>query len=297
MKNVHEDTNIKAYLAWFTICIIWGTTYLAIKIGVTDLPPFLFAGFRWIIAGPLFLAILFLRKYKLPTLNDIKHLAVVGILLLGFGNGLVVVGEQWLPSGLTSLLITTLPFWVVGIESFVPVGPKLNFKIAFGLFVGLAGVVVIFSENITGIWNAEYFPGIVSLLLAMAAWGSGTVYSKYNKVTVHPIMGASVQMIIAGVLQIILGFSLGEWEKFYFTTESFLAFSYLTFVAAILGYGSYMYAVSHLPISFVSTYTYINPVIALALGWLVLGETISVEIVIGAVVIFAGVTLVRRGVK
>lgn len=295
MKNESENNQLKAYLAWGTICIIWGTTYLAIKIGVSDLPPFLFAGFRWIIAGPLFISILFIKKYKLPTFKDIKHLAVVGILLLGFGNGLVVVGEQWLPSGLTSLLITTLPFWIVGIESFVPKGPKLNLTVVLGLLTGLVGVSVIFSENLTDIWNAEYFPGVISLLTAMAAWGSGTVYSKYNKVSVHPIMGAAVQMVIAGVLQILLGLSLGEWEKFYFTTESFLAFSYLTFVASILGYGSYMYAVSHLPISFVSTYTYINPVIALTLGWLVLDETISLEIIIGAVVIFGGVALVRRG--
>ena len=296
MNNTNK-LNFKAYLAWVTICFVWGTTYLAIKIGVTDLPPFLFAGFRWIAAGLLLFAILYFKGYKLPALGDFKHLAIVGILLLGFGNGLVVVGEQWLPSGLTSLLITTLPFWIVGMESFVPEGPKLNVKVILGLLVGLVGVTIIFSENITDIMNSDYFPGIVSLLLAMLAWGSGTVYSKYHKVTVHPMMGATIQMLIAGLLQVLLGFTLGEWDKFYFTTESFYAFAYLTFVGAIFGYGSYMYAISHLPISFVSTYTYINPIIALTLGWLVLDESMSLQIIIGAVVIFAGVTLVRRGVK
>ncbi len=297
MNNTSKNTNVKAYLAWLTICVIWGTTYLAIKIGVTDLPPFLFAGFRWLIAGPLFFIFLYIKKYKLPSFQDVKHLAVVGILLLGFGNGLVVVGEQWLPSGLTSLLITTLPFWIVVIESFVPQGPKVNIIVILGLLTGLVGVSVIFSENLTDIWNSSYFPGIISLLMAMVAWGSGTVYSKYNKVSVHPMMGASVQMIIAGILQIILGFSLGEWDKFYFTPESFYAFSYLAIIGSIFGYGSYMYAISHLPISFVSTYTYINPIIALTLGWFVLDEPLSIEILVGAVVIFAGVTLVKRGVK
>lgn len=297
MNKTIENPNFKAYLAWITICFVWGTTYLAIKIGVTDLPPFLFAGFRWVAAGVFFAAILYLRKYKFPSFKDIKHLAVVGILLLGFGNGLVVVGEQWLPSGLTSLLITTLPFWVVGIESFVPKGPGLNSKVVLGLLTGLIGVSIIFSNNLTDIWNAEYFPGIVSLLLAMAAWGAGTVYSKYNKVTVHPIMGAAVQMIIAGSLQIVLGLALGEWSRFYLTTESLYALVYLTFVGSLFGYGSFMYAISHLPISFVTTYSYINPVIALTLGWLILDETISIQIVIGAIVIFGGVTLVRRGAK
>ncbi len=297
MKKITIDGNAKAYLAWAAICIIWGTTYLAIKIGVTDLPPFLFAGFRWMIAGPLFFIFLLSKKYKLPTFTDIKHLAVVGTLLLGVGNGLVVIGEQWLPSGLTSLLITTLPFWIVGIESFVPNGPKLNLKIALGLFIGFVGVSVIFSENLTQIWKSDYFPGIVSLLIAMMAWGGGTVYSKYNKVTVHPLMGATIQMMVAGILQTSIGLSIGEWEKFYFTQESLYAFAYLTLIASIFGYGSYMYAVQHLPISFVSTYTYINPVIALFLGWLVLDEVISLQIVLGAAVIFIGVTLVRRGVN
>lgn len=297
MKKITIDGNAKAYLAWAAICVIWGTTYLAIKIGVTDLPPFLFAGFRWMIAGPLFFIFLLSKKYKLPTFTDIKHLAVVGTLLLGVGNGLVVIGEQWLPSGLTSLLITTLPFWIVGIESFVPNGPKLNLKIALGLFIGFVGVSVIFSENLTQIWKSDYFPGIVSLLIAMMAWGGGTVYSKYNKVTVHPLMGATIQMMVAGILQTSIGLSIGEWEKFYFTQESLYAFAYLTLIASIFGYGSYMYAVQHLPISFVSTYTYINPVIALFLGWLVLDEVISLQIVLGAAVIFIGVTLVRRGVN
>lgn len=296
MKKLATDGNAKAYLAWAAICVIWGTTYLAIKIGVTDLPPFLFAGFRWMIAGPLFFIFLLFRKYKLPTFNDIKHLAVVGTLLLGVGNGLVVIGEQWLPSGLTSLLITTLPFWIVGIESFVPKGPKLNLKIAVGLFIGFVGVSVIFSENLTQIWESDYFPGIVSLLVAMMAWGGGTVYSKYNKVSVHPLMGATIQMMVAGILQTSIGLSIGEWEKFYFTQESLYAFAYLTLIASIFGYGSYMYAVQHLPISFVSTYTYINPVIALFLGWLVLDEVISLQIVLGAAVIFLGVAIVRRGV-
>lgn len=292
-----KNENLKAYLAYFAICIVWGTTYLAIKIGVTDLPPFLFAGFRWLVIGPLFFLFLVLRKFDLPNWKDIKHLIVVGFFILGVGNGLVVFGEQWLPSGLTSLLITTLPFWIVGIESGVPSGPKLNSTIIIGLLVGLSGVAVIFSENITQIWKADYFPGIVSLLVAMMSWGGGTVYSKYNKVSVHPLMGASIQMLVAGILQTSLGFSLGEWDRFYFTTESLYAFIYLAFVGSVIGYGSYMYAVQHLPISFVSTYTYINPVIALFLGWLVLDEVINLQIIIGAAIIFAGVTLVRRGTK
>lgn len=121
--------NLRAYIAWAAICLIWGTTYLAIRIGVETFPPVLFAGVRWLVAGPILILILRLRGYKLPEKKEIKHLAVIGILLLGCGNGLVVFAEQWVPSGLTALLISTEPFWIVGLESLLPAGPKLNFKV------------------------------------------------------------------------------------------------------------------------------------------------------------------------
>ena len=110
-----KRTKINAYLAWISICIVWGTIYLAIRIGVQSLPPMLFAEIRWIIAGPILLFILLFRGIKLPPRKDIKHIALVGILLIGVANGLVVVGEQWVPSGLASLLMTTLPFWIISI--------------------------------------------------------------------------------------------------------------------------------------------------------------------------------------
>ncbi len=191
--------NLKAYLAWVAVCIIWGTTYLAIRIGVQDFPPVLFAGLRWIIAGPILIIILKLRGYKLPALEDIKHLAVVGILLIGCGNGLVVFAEQWVPSGLTALLLATDPLWIVGIECLLPNGPKLNLKIVIGVLLGLAGVILIFGSNISDIVNTNYLIGIAALLFCVFCWSSGTLYSKYKKVSVHPLMGAAVQMVIAGL--------------------------------------------------------------------------------------------------
>ena len=167
--------NFKAYLAWVSICIIWGTTYLAIRVGVKDMPPLLFAGMRWIIAGPIFLLVLKLRGYKLPDKKDLKHIAVVGILLLGLGNGLVAFAEQWLPSGLTALLLTTMPFWVVGIESSLPSGPKLNFMIIFGLVLGISGVFFILGIDFQSLLESSYFIGIIGLMIGELGWG------RYNK--------------------------------------------------------------------------------------------------------------------
>ena len=287
--------NFKAYLAWVSICIIWGTTYLAIRVGVKDMPPLLFAGLRWLLAGPIILLVLKLRGYKLPEKQDLKHIAVVGLLLLGVGNGLVAFAEQWLPSGLTALLLTTMPFWVVGIESTLQAGPKLNLMIVAGLILGITGVIFILGIDFQPLLNSSYLLGIFGLMIGVSGWASGTVYSKYVKVSVHPLMNAAVQMCIAGLGLTIVSGLFGEYPKFYFTQNSFFAFLYLLVFGAFIAYGAYIYAINHLPISFVSTYAYINPVIALFLGWLILDEKLNTAIIIGALIILLAVYIVKRG--
>ncbi len=290
-----QKYNPKAFLAWVTICVVWGTTYLAIRIGVTDVPPLFFAGIRWIIAGPLFFGILRLKGFKFPQARELKHIAIVGISLLGIANGLVVIAEQWLPSGLTALLITTLPFWIVGMESLVPQGPKLNFKITAGIFLGFVGVAVIFAGDLQELTESKYLWGILALTGAVVFWSAGSLYSKYNKINSHPLVSASVQMMFAGVFQLSLSIATGEEISFNLTSNGYLSVLYLILVGSILGYGSYIYAIRHLPVSFVSTYAYINPLIALFLGWLILDEKFDIQILLASVIIFTGVALVKKG--
>lgn len=290
-----NNPNIKAYLAYAAVCVIWGTTYLAIKIGVTDLPPFLFAGLRWITAGSVLITFLYFRGYKFPVKDDLIHLFIVGISLLGFGNGFVVLAEQWLPSGLTSLLITTIPIWVVIVESILPNTLRINFLVVLGILTGTFGVMLIFWNDIEKIFNGEYIWGILSMFGAVNVWVLGSLWSKYKKVSVKPLMGATVQMLFAGTIQVILGTILGEWSKFTFTTDSFYAFSYLVLVGSFFGYTSFIYAIANLPVSFVSTYTYVNPIIALFLGWLVLNEELNAVIFIATALILSGVIIVKMG--
>lgn len=292
---MNDKENLKAYLALLSIYIVWGTTYLAIRIGVKDLPPVLFAGLRWLAAGPILFFILKLRGYALPKKEDLIHLAVVGLGLLGIGNVFVVFAEQWLPSGLTALLITTVPFWIVGIESVLPKGMKLNGIILLGLLLGLAGIGIIFGGDIEHLFEPSYLGGVLGIMVAVIGWAGGTVYSKYKKVSVHPLMGASIQMIIAGIILTIVGLALGEGSGLKFSSDSFWAFVYLIIFGSLVGYGSYIYAVAHLPISLVSTYAYVNPIIALFLGWWILGEEISPSIILAAAVILGGVGLVKKG--
>jgi drug/metabolite transporter (DMT)-like permease len=290
-----KNENFKAYLAWISICIIWGTTYLAIRIGVEDLPPILFAGLRWLIAGPILFIMLRSKGMTLPKKGDLIPMAIVGLALLGIGNGFVVFAEQSVPSGLTSLLITTVPFWIVGLETLMPKGARMNLTILFGLLLGLAGIVLIFGGDLESLFEPKFFTGVISLMIAVVGWSAGTLYSKYKKVSVHPLMGASVQMMIAGVVLTILGISLGESSSFHFSQDSLIAFVYLIIFGSIIGYTSYIYAVAHLPVSLVSTYAYVNPIIALFLGWFVLNEKVTIEIFMAAAIILAGVALVKRG--
>lgn len=290
-----QKDNVKAYIAWITICIVWGTTYLAIRIGVDTLPPMLFAGLRWILAGIIFLSYLKFKKINLPPKKEIIHLAIPGILMIGFANGFVVVAEQWVPSGLAALLITTLPFWVVGMESALPLGIKINLKILLGMVLGLAGVLVILGNELQNLFNSNYLIGVFLLLGTVVTWAMGTLYSKHKKLNVHPLMGSAVQMLIAGSLQTLVGIILGELPDFVLTQSGLLSILYLTIFGSILGYGSYIYALAHLPVSLVSTYAYVNPIIALFLGWLILDEQINPLIILAAFIILIGVVMVQKG--
>jgi drug/metabolite transporter (DMT)-like permease len=292
-----NKSNFRGYLAWIAVCILWGTTYLAIRIGVESLPPMLFAGIRWIIAGLIFITILSLLGKKFPAKKDMLHLGVMGLSMLGIGNGLVVVGEQYINSGLAALLITTVPFWIVGMETFFSKGKKINVPTISGLLIGLLGVTLIFGNDWKDLFDSKYYLGVLSIMGAVVAWSYGSVYSKYKKVSVHPLMSASVQMLIAGFAQTLLGYFLGEFSAISLSQSGLFSLGYLIIAGSIFGYGSYIYAIEHLPLSLVSTYAYINPIIALFLGWLVLNEKLDIFIISGAVVIILGVLLVRQGSK
>jgi drug/metabolite transporter (DMT)-like permease len=287
--------NTKAIIAWLNVCVIWGTTYLVIRIGVGHMPPMLFAGIRWVIAGVIFITVLKWQGKSLPKAKELVHLAVVGLALIGFGNGLVVFAEQWIPSGLAALLITTVPFFMVGMESFLPKGPRLNATILTGLIMGLIGGLLIFGEDIKYLADPNNLVGVTGLLGAVFFWSIGSLYSKYVKVDVHPLMGASVQMLIAGIVLSVVGILIGELPRLNFEIIGLLSLAYLVIVGSLVGYCSYIYAIAKLPLSLISTYAYINPVIALFLGWIILDEKLNFQIAIAAAVIIAGVFIVKKG--
>jgi len=287
--------NTKAIIAWLNVCVFWGTTYLVIRIGVGHLPPMLFAGVRWLIAGVIMTAFLRWRGKRLPQGKEFFHLGVVGVALLGCANGLVVFAEQWIPSGLTALLLATIPLLMTSMESMLPKGPRLNITTITGLILGLLGVCLIFWDDIRYLTNRENLIGIFAILVGMGFWSSGSLYSKYVKVEVDPLMGASVEMLIAGIFLTALGVSAGEVSRWSLEIRGLLSIVYLIIFGSFIGYGSYIYALSKLPLPFVATSAYINPVIALFLGWLILDEKLNILVVVAATAIIVGVFVVKQG--
>ncbi len=170
--------NTKAIIAWLNVCVFWGTTYLVIRIGVGHLPPMLFAGVRWLIAGVVMAAFLRWRGNRLPQGKEVVHLGIVGLALLGCANGLVVFAEQWIPSGLTALMLATIPLMMTGMESLLPKSPRLNVTTVAGLVLGLFGVCLVFWDDIRYLTDRENLIGIVAILVGMTFWSSGSLYSK-----------------------------------------------------------------------------------------------------------------------
>ena len=281
--------------AWAAVCFFWGTTYLAIRIGLETLPPMLFGGVRFLTAGVvLFVIVRAWSGARLPKGREWFDQSAIGIALLGVGNGLVVWAEQWVASGPAALLVATGPFWVMGLERFLREGERLNRRAVGGLLIGFCGLALLVAPNLYGTsLSRNYLWGMIALQCACAAWSVGSVYAKHHPTGVAPLMGASIQMLVAGLALTLLGTLTGEWKAFNFSSRTLGAFAYLVVFGSIVAYGSYTYAVQKLPLSLVSTYSYVNPVIAVLLGWLVLSEQIGWRVIVAMSVILSGVALVK----
>ena len=290
---MNRQETIKAYAAWGAVCLFWGTTYLAIRIGVQRVPPALFAGVRFIIAGVLFLAYLRWRGYPMPKRQEWLHMAIVGISLLVMANGLVVWAEQWVPSGLTAVIIATLPFWSAGLESVLPSGERLTLRKVLGILIGFAGVIILFAPDMGESFDKAYLKGVIVLVFVPFFWSAGSIYSKHHPVQCPPLVAAGTQTLMAGLVLTAIGTVFGEWSEFTLDGKGMAAIAYLIVFGSIVGYSSFIYALSKLPITTVSMYAYINPVIAVILGWLILDERLDWSVATATTVVLLGVTLVK----
>jgi drug/metabolite transporter (DMT)-like permease len=285
------------YLSWAAICLIWGTTYLAIRISLETLPPALSAGLRWLVAGVVLAGVLVARGRRLPARSAWPGLALIGFLFIVLGNGLVVWAEQWVPSGLTAVLLATSPFWMVGIEATLRDGERPRGRTWLGLAVGFAGIVLLVWPDLAeaGAVGSGFLAGVVALQAACVAWSVGSSVERRQHAEEHTLGGAALEMIFGGMVLTAVGTAAGEWPRVAFTVRSGLAFGYLVVVGSIVAYSAYIHTLKHLPISTISLSSYINPIIAVVLGTLVANEAFGPRSVAASALVLVGVAVVHPG--
>jgi drug/metabolite transporter (DMT)-like permease len=277
------------------VYVVWGSTYLAIRIAIETLPPFLMAGWRFLIAGGLLYGWTRWRGADRPSLAHWTWATLLGGLLLLGGNGLVTWAEQTVPSGLACLIITTVPLWMVLLEALRPGGLKPTPRIWLGLLCGFGGVLILVGQGSvagSGLINPL---GAVALVGAALSWSFGSIISRSAVHPPTPLLGTAMQMICGGVLLTIVGSLRNEWGDLHLSSvsvESVLALLYLAFFGSILAFSVYLWLLHATTPALVSTYAFVNPIVAVYSGWALADEALSARIVVAAGVIILGVILI-----
>jgi drug/metabolite transporter (DMT)-like permease len=283
-----------AYAAFAVVCIVWGTTYLFIRIALETLPPLLLTGVRYVVAGAIMLAIARVRGVALPRdRRTLGNLALVGFLMVGMGNLAVVWAEQWVPSGFAALFVASAPFWMAIIEGFRTGGERVNLRTGIGMFIGFVGVAMLVIPGAGPAWSVGFLLGAIAIQIGSLGWQLGSARSKYNLSHVPFLASVALQMFFGGVIVLVVGLAIGEAPRFSFTPRTFGALAYLTLIGSVLTYSAYVFALNHMRTVHTSLYAYVNPVVAVFLGWLVLAEPLTPISIAATIVILAGVAMVQ----
>jgi drug/metabolite transporter (DMT)-like permease len=286
---------IKVILAFAAIYTIWGTTYLAIRVAVSTIPAFLMAGVRFLIAGTTVFVFLRLRQVPLPNRLEWRSAALIGAFLLVGGNGLVTWSEQEIPSSYAALVVATVPLWMTLFDWLFYKGPAPNKRIGLGLVLGMVGIVLLIGPGqLRGPASFDWL-SLLILLLAPILWSIGSLYSRQARQPENVFMATAMEMLAGGAFLIVAGLLTGEAGRLDITlisAESWLALLYLTIFGSIVALTSYVWLLKAVRPTRVATYTYVNPVIAVILGWLVLSEPITGQTIAAVVVIILAVVLI-----
>jgi drug/metabolite transporter (DMT)-like permease len=288
----------RAYLAFIIVCIVWGTTYLAITVALESVPVLLVAGLRWMFAGVAMSALMLATGRGLPGPRLWAPLALLGFLRNVVGNGFVVYAQQNVASGLTAVLIATTPFWSALVERLLPNGERFSRRALIGLALGFTGIVVlVWPQMIAGGSGgsegaAEFIGGVLAIQLACIGWVIGTSYARRHELGDNPFRSTALQMVFSGIMLLAAATWQGDWQQLSFTSRTTVAMIYLSIAGSLVAYSAYIYAIQHLPLSLVSLYAYINPMIAVTLGTLLLSEPFTTRIAFAAGLVFTGTWVV-----
>ena len=287
-------TNTSAWIALGAVCIIWGTTYLAIRVSLDAFPPCYLMAIRYSTSGGLMLLAAKLMGAKMPRGRELWLTSVLGVITIGMGTGLLCVAEEWIPTGLSALFIATQPFWMVLAQwalsagSLRPHGATLR-----GLLVGIVGVAVLVApQAVKEGWKGETFLGFLLLQLACAGWVVGALMQKKLDISAHPVVAGAVQQFATGIFFFVPAV-LFEHTPHPTSWRPIVGMAYLITFGAMIGYSAFVYAMDRLPAPIVSVYTFVNPVVAVFLGWLFFRERFGIRELCAMLLIFAGIAVVK----
>lgn len=298
MNRVGSPSSL-AYLAFAAVCLIWGTTYLAITVALETVPVLLVAGLRWMFAGVVMSVLMLVSGRGLPRPAMWVPLVLLGFLMNVVGNGFVVYAQQYVASGLTAVLIATTPFWSALVERLLPNGERFSPRALLGLGLGFAGIVNLVWPEMTngGAGGRAFVGGVIAIQLACVGWVIGTSYAKRHELGDNPFRSTALQMVFSGAMLLTAATWRGDWAELTFTPRTLAAMIYLSIAGSLVAYSAYIYAIQHLPLSLVSLYAYINPIIAVTLGTLLLSEPFSTRIAVSASLVLIGTWIVSTGRK
>lgn len=297
MTSAHSHQT-RAYLALAAICIIWGTTYTAIKLAVRDFPPYLLVGIRQTSAGLLLLGVAIAsgRFRRLPDGRYVARQAITGLATITGGNGFITWGMQYVSSGLAAIIGSLTPVIVVFINLAWRGSERVNSRVLAGVMLGFGGLALIFSDGWQDFLKPEYRWGIAGCFSSCLTWSLGTVMAKrWNAPEVPPLLNAGLQITAGGLGGLVLSFLFDKTHQIHHSAEGWLSVVYLVIVGSALAFTLYMFALKHLSATVSSLYTYINPTVAIVLGWIFLGESLTPWEGFGMLVTIAGVWLVNSG--
>jgi drug/metabolite transporter (DMT)-like permease len=288
---VFNEKNL-AILAYLTVCIVWGSTYLAIRVAVNDMPFLAFAGVRFFAAGGLILIVARLKGWAFPsTVTDYKTLVFAGVMLLFISNGLICWAEMWIESSMAALLVASVPLFMALIELIVPGEQRIGRLGWVGLVIGFIGVAFLVSPHLS--LEGRTFPAMMAALAASLNWAIASIYLKRRTVSGSMMPNVGIQMFTAGIAFLVAASFSGGISLAGASNSGIAALLYLIFIGSILAYSAFYYMLKALPAAKAGTYAYVNPIVAVILGALILKEAVTTQNIIAASIILGGVILVQ----
>jgi drug/metabolite transporter (DMT)-like permease len=287
----------RIWTALIAVYICWGTTYLAIRFAVETMPPFLMAGTRFLVAGAILFTWRRLAGDGRPTRVEWRSAAIVGAFLLLLSNGTVVWAEQRVVSGVTALLVSTAPLWMVLIDAVRPGGRRPGWQTLAGVLVGFCGIVLLVGPlKLAGSSQSIDPLGLAALLIAPIFWSIGSLYNRGARLPASPLLGTGMEMLAGGAGLLLLGTLIGEWSQLHLSAisaRSWWSLAYLIVFGALVGFAAYTWLLRVAPTPLVSTYAYVNPLIAVFIGSLLAQEPLNARILLSAMVIIGAVALIN----